>query len=261
MGLMKSFHTELTSGRQTNRKKVKREAAKAEAWIMEQIKLSFITETEFREWLMDGHERKWEECAGCPLKNSRVNVMHGEGTLTPIWTMIGEGPKEREDLFGLPLQGKDGMVMRKICAKVGLRLDLAWLTDVVACRVKGDKKPAKEHRQRCRPKLEEQLGIVQPYVIVLLGKTAMQDVLVDLDRSATVREFRGLVPKEHWPTASLGRHSTQNLKAVFVTFAPSHVTLQPTVAKKRAAAQRIAQDLKKVKRVVDFLQARRERDN
>ncbi len=259
MGLMKSFHTQLSSGT-CNRAKVKREAAKAEAWIAEQIRMSFVSETEFRAWLMTAHEKTWEDCTACPLRNHRTNVMHGEGSLGPIFAMIGQAPEEREDLFGLPWQGKDGKVLRKICKRIKLDLGLSWLTNVVACKVPRNGKPEKAHRIACRTRLNEQISIVQPYVLVLLGKVAMSDVLVDLDRDATVRGMRGLVDKKHWPHATLGSLGTQNLKAVFVTFEPSHVTLQPTTAKKKAAAQRIATDLRKVKRVVDFLEARRNRD-
>lgn len=259
MGLFKSLYTELHSSSYPGRKtRILRLAAKAEAAVRNQIEMSFATEAEFRDYLMRADERRWSKCTACPLKDNRTNVVFGQGVMEPLLMVVGEAPGEHEDMTGLPFQGQSGALLRKACAS--LEIDLprdAWITNTVCCRPPKNRNPETRERAACEPRLRGQVEILQPYVLLLLGKQALK-WCQEVGRDPSLSDWRGLIPRENWP--SLGRGAV-NLKAVFSTYHPSYILRCRNASKGQAkqAVQRFGKDLRDVKRVLDVLNRKVER--
>jgi len=250
MGLFKGYATAIQMGHGS--KSLRAEAARAEAGLEEHM-MSLVTDLEWREWNMDKVVRGWGDCTACPLSRNRGRVVLGQGSLDPLLLVIGEAPGEQEDRRTRAFSGPSGALLRKVCYAMDLDLeDDAFLTNTVAC-FPGDVVVAKDERAQCRHRLEAQCSTLQPYVVLLLGRTAMK-LLVNIHRSDTLGEHRGLIPKENWPW--LGKRGTWHLKAVFLTYHPSYILHQQTKQKKRIALNRFTADIRKVTLVVDKLKKR-----
>jgi len=253
MGLMKSYATALAEAG-GNKAKVRREAARAEAWIREKIRMSFVTDAEFRAWLLKGSRRRWEQCEACPLHRERTRVVYGEGVEEePLLFVLGEAPGPEEDRSGTPLMGRPGSLLRRACLALGIDLPAwAYASDAVLCRTPGGRRPKRAERLACLPRLEDQLDLLQPRVILLLGASAGNWVGRDY---SDVERHRGLVPRADWPR--LPFEAKHALVAVFLTHHPAWILGRESKVEKGIAMRELAEDLRKVKRLLDLLDRRR----
>jgi len=121
--------------------------------------------------------RKILSCKKCPLHKSKTNYVPGEGSLTPDIMFIGEGPGETEDKFGRPFIGKAGQLLEKIIGKMGYSRESVFIGNVVKCRPPNNRDPQKDEVAACIPFLEQQIKILNPKVIVCLGKVALNTIL------------------------------------------------------------------------------------
>ena len=246
---MKTLYTEVHGRGNSN--KARALGAKAEAAVREQVRMSFVTDAEFRRWEMRGVKRRWDSCMACPRHRHRTRIAHGRGPMEPLVLVVGGDPGEEEDRAGRAFAGPGGKLLVRCCEQVGidLRADL-FLTDLIGCCSIG---PAtREQREACRPRLEQQAAILQPSGLLLLGRTAMK-VLVGIERDASVAEHRGLLPRACWPR--LEGSGGWKLRAVFLSHHPVEVLTLSGQARTRALGE-LVQDLKKLKRVLDKLRAR-----
>jgi len=264
VGLMKSFYTAIHSGGYARgrggveaKSKTRRRAKEAEEWIQEKIRMSFCTEAEFRQWLIRNTRRRWSACTACPLKRHRKNVAYGEGVMEPLLMIVGEAPRVADDDTGRVFMDRDGDLLRKVCAKLDLDLARhAFLTNTIGCLTPKGRKPEKHERRSCSPRLVDQVKTLQPYVLLLLGDTALRWLETE-DRAPSVEDYRGLISKDQWP--DVGYSGKLNLKAIFCTWHPDTILKAKTKAKKKLLLTQFADDLKKVKRVVDLLDSKIER--
>ncbi|MCK5222722.1 MAG: uracil-DNA glycosylase, partial [Candidatus Aminicenantes bacterium] len=113
----------------------------------------------------------------CPLHKTKTNYVPGEGNLSPEIMFIGEGPGETEDKFGRPFIGKAGQLLEKIIEKMGYSRELVFIGNIVKCRPPNNRDPQKDEVEACLPFLEAQIRILNPKVIVCLGRVALNNLL------------------------------------------------------------------------------------
>lgn len=136
-------------------------------------------------------------CVKCRLCQTRTKTVFGTGDETADWLFVGEGPGRNEDLQGEPFIGPAGKLLDNMLLSIGLgRGKNAYIANTVKCRPVGDdgrdRPPALDEAEACRPYLERQIALIQPKIIVALGKTAAISLL-GLDPDTPVTKLRGTV--------------------------------------------------------------------
>ncbi len=163
-------------------------------------------------------------CTRCPLAAGRTQVVFGMGRPDADLLFVGEGPGAEEDKQGLPFVGRSGKLLDRLLAEeLGLTRDQCYIANVVKCRPPENRDPRPEEIAACRPWLERQVELIQPKVVVTLGRFAAQLLL---DTSEGITKLRGrsypfgaavLVPTLH-PAAALrgGAEPLAQMRADFV---------------------------------------------
>jgi DNA polymerase len=118
-----------------------------------------------------------ESCARCRLAAGRRTVVFGSGNPDADLMFIGEGPGAEEDKQGLPFVGPAGQLLTKIIGAIGLLREQVYIANVVKCRPPGNRDPQPDEVAACHAFLAEQVRLVQPRVIVALGRIAAQTLL------------------------------------------------------------------------------------
>lgn len=136
-------------------------------------------------------------CTRCNLCTTRTNTVFGVGDQKARWMFIGEGPGRNEDQQGLPFVGPAGKLLDNMMIAMGLkRGENTYIANIVKCRPtdsnKRDRPPEEDEANACMPYLQRQIALVQPTVIVALGKTAAL-TLLKLDPATPVSKLRGKV--------------------------------------------------------------------
>ena len=140
---------------------------------------------------MDWQELKTSvaTCKACPLHEKRSQAVFGVGDENADWLFIGEGPGAEEDAKGEPFVGQAGKLLDSMLAAIGLkRGENVYIANVVKCRPPGNRNPEASEAQQCEPYLEQQIALIQPKLIVALGKVAVQNLL---KADATIASLRG----------------------------------------------------------------------
>ena len=136
-------------------------------------------------------------CTQCELCKNRTQTVFGVGDQKARWLFVGEGPGRNEDFQGLPFVGPAGKLLDNMFVAMGMkRGENTYIANVVKCRPtdanKRDRPPAAEEANACLPYLERQIALINPTVIVALGKTAALSLL-KLDPATPVSKLRGTV--------------------------------------------------------------------
>ena len=127
-------------------------------------------------------------CRGCGLCETRLNAVPGEGAPHARLMFIGEGPGADEDRQGRPFVGAAGHLLDKMIAAMQFRREEVYIANVVKCRPPRNRVPMPDEAARCLPFLREQIRLVRPEVIVLLGATAAHFLL---QREEGIMRLRG----------------------------------------------------------------------
>jgi DNA polymerase len=128
-------------------------------------------------------------CERCALHEKRTHTVFGMGNPFSEIMVIGEGPGEEEDHQGLPFVGKSGQLLDKILAAGGFSRDEnVYIANIVKCRPPGNREPSPEERTACLPYLLEQIRLICPSIIILLGSTALKGLL---DPEGKITRVRG----------------------------------------------------------------------
>ena len=114
----------------------------------------------------------------CPLRKTRTHTVPGEGSATAMVAFIGEAPGQDEDEQGRPFVGRSGQLLRKTIDEVGFKPDDYWIGNIIKCRPPGNRDPSSEEVEHCKHYLFAQLVLIQPKVIVTLGRYSM-GLLID----------------------------------------------------------------------------------
>lgn len=136
-------------------------------------------------------------CTKCGLCQGRTQSVFGVGDEKAKWLFVGEGPGRNEDLRGEPFVGQAGKLLDNMLLAMGLkRGENAYIANIVKCRPTDangrDRPPTPEEIAACMPYLERQIALIQPAIIVALGKTAALSLLA-LDPETPVSKLRGKV--------------------------------------------------------------------
>lgn len=136
-------------------------------------------------------------CTACGLCKGRRQTVFGVGDQKAKWLFVGEGPGRNEDFQGEPFVGPAGKLLDNMFIAMGLkRGENTYIANIVKCRPtdenKRDRAPVAEESDACMPYLQRQIALVNPTVIVALGKTAALSLL-KLDPATPVARLRGTV--------------------------------------------------------------------
>lgn len=142
-------------------------------------------------------------CTACRLAGTRTNVVFGVGNPNADLMFIGEAPGREEDLQGEPFVGRAGQLLTDIIKAMKLTRDDVYIANVVKCRPPENRNPEADELDACRPFLQRQVAMIQPKVIVALGKFGLQSLTEKAYSISAVRgqwlEYNGikLMPTYH----------------------------------------------------------------
>ena len=126
-------------------------------------------------------------CRKCRLASSRKNFVFGVGNPNATLMCVGEGPGFEEDQQGEPFVGPAGQLLNKILGAIGFARQEVYIANVVKCRPPGNRTPEPDEMAECLPYLEKQIELVQPRLILALGKVAAQGLLGVTDAIGRLR--------------------------------------------------------------------------
>ena len=115
-----------------------------------------------------------QTCQECILSQGRTNAVPGQGPVDADIMFIGEGPGFHEDRQGIPFVGAAGNYLNELLAKIDLKREDVYITNVVKCRPPGNRDPQPQEIEACRPYLDQQIALIRPRLIVTLGRFSMQ---------------------------------------------------------------------------------------
>ena len=124
---------------------------------------------------MDTWESLKRDCAGCrccSLGETRHKLVFGVGNAQAEVMLIGEGPGEQEDLQGIPFVGPAGKLLDDMLEMIDLDRQKGYIANIVKCRPPRNRDPLNVEQEACRPWLDRQIALVNPKIIVCLGRIA-----------------------------------------------------------------------------------------
>jgi len=135
-------------------------------------------------------------CRLCGLADARQQVVFGAGNAHADLLFVGETPKPDEDLQGEPFVGTPGTMLGRMLSAIGLNRDDVYLINAIKCSTPNNRDPRPDEVQACKLWLDQQLDMIQPKIICLLGKVAAQTVLNSGETLTALRgcwhEYRGI---------------------------------------------------------------------
>ncbi len=135
------------------------------------------------------------QCKACPLHATRKHTVFGVGDESASWLFVGEGPGADEDAQGEPFVGQAGRLLDNMLASIKLkRGEDVYIANIVKCRPPGNRVPAPAERNRCEPYLQRQIALIEPRLIVAMGKTAAESLL---QRDSSIAALRGKLHDYH----------------------------------------------------------------
>ena len=122
---------------------------------------------------MDAIRQRVKTCQQCALHQGRKNAVPGEGPVNARVMCIGEGPGHHENEQGKPFVGQAGKFLDELLAAGGLKREEVFITNVVKCRPPSNRDPEPQELTACRLYLDEQIELINPKIIVTLGRFSM----------------------------------------------------------------------------------------
>lgn len=175
-------------------------------------------------------------CTRCPLYQGRTTIVHTDGNQRARLMFVGEAPGADEDAQGRPFVGRAGQLLTKIIEAIGFRREEVLIGNVNRCRPPGNRPPTADEVAMCKPFLLREIAVARPEVIVVLGNTAMKNLL---NTNVGITKLRGQF------------QDYQGAK-VMPTFHPAYLLRDPSKKRETWA------DLQKVR---DYLDATRKRNS
>lgn len=117
------------------------------------------------------------QCQQCEIHHLRSHAVFGSGSQTATWMIIGEAPDVEEDKQGFPFLGKSGELLDNILTAIDLNREKVYLTNILKCRPPNDRSPHVDEVRNCTGYLQRQIELIQPKVIVVVGRLAAQHLL------------------------------------------------------------------------------------
>jgi uracil-DNA glycosylase family 4 len=130
-------------------------------------------------------------CTACGLHKSRTQTVFGVGDERADWLLVGEAPGAEEDRLGDPFVGQAGKLLDNMLAAIGLARDEnVYICNVLKCRPPGNRNPEPDEVAKCTPFLLRQIELIEPRLIVAMGRFAAQTLL---NTDASIASLRGRV--------------------------------------------------------------------
>lgn len=163
--------------------------------FLELIKISGISEVYLKNELKISDDndllvsfyQKIKNCQKCPLANQRTSFVFGEGNPQADLMIIGEAPGAQEDKHGKPFIGPAGQLLTKMLQAINIDRKDIFITNVVKCHPPHNRNPLPMETNACRPYLDEQIKIINPKVIVMMGLVAARTLL---EMNKSLKSFR-----------------------------------------------------------------------
>ena len=156
-----------------------------------------------------------KDCKKCKLCTTRQNVVFGIGNEQADIMFIGEGPGGDEDRLGEPFVGKAGQLMNNAFDIVGIKRENVYIANIVKCRPPHNRDPEEEEIKACIDYLRNQVMIIKPKIIVLLGRIALHTILGKEHTISSVRgkwiEKKDIMYMPTWHPAALLRDETKKI--------------------------------------------------
>ena len=152
-------------------------------------------------------------CQRCELHSTRTQTVFGAGNRKARWMFIGEAPGVEEDKQGEPFVGRAGQLLTSMIRALGLRREEVFIANVLKCRPPDNRDPRPGEAASCRGFLERQVALVNPTLIVAVGRIAAQNLLAT---ETPIAKLRGKVHSfgaQAWP--------------VVVTYHPAYLLRSP----------------------------------
>ncbi len=122
-------------------------------------------------------ERECSNCRKCALCERRTNVVFGVGNQNADILFIGEGPGEQEDLQGEPFVGPAGKLLDDMLSIIDLDRKTCYIANIVKCRPPGNRDPKDDEQDACIGYLRAQVALIQPKIIICLGRVAAKRII------------------------------------------------------------------------------------
>ena len=155
-------------------------------------------------------------CQKCKLCKTRNNTVFGSGNPNAEIMFIGEGPGGDEDKTGEPFVGKAGKLLNMAFDVVGIKRDEVYIANIIKCRPPANRDPEEDEIKACMDYLRNQVMIVKPKIIVLLGRIALQNILGKEYKITSTRgkwiEKKEILYMPTWHPAALLRDETKKIE-------------------------------------------------
>ena len=122
-------------------------------------------------------EARVARCTLCELHKTRTQTVFGVGNREADWLIVGEAPGADEDRQGEPFVGRAGQLLNEMLRAIGLRREEVYIANILKCRPPRNRDPRPEEVVRCEPYLQRQVALLQPHIILALGRIAAQNLL------------------------------------------------------------------------------------
>ena len=165
----------------------------------------------------------------CELYKSRTKTVFGVGNKNADWLIIGEAPGAEEDLKGEPFVGRAGKLLNAMFLSMGLQRKEVFIANILKCRPPKNRDPKLEEVETCEKYLKQQIELIQPKIILALGRIAAQNLLKTDTPIGKMRGNSYLYPNSNLP--------------VVVTYHPAYLLRSPTEKRK------VWEDLKLAKNI------------
>jgi len=132
------------------------------------------------------------KCTKCDLCKTRTNAVPGKGNFQSDVIFVGEAPGRNEDKNGEPFIGVAGKKLSMVLEEAGISRDAVYITNVVKCRPPNNRVPSTDERNTCQEYLKEEIAIIKPKIICILGNTAFNSIL----GGSEITKFRGKIARK-----------------------------------------------------------------
>ena len=168
------------------------------------------------------------QCPRCPeLVANRTQTVFGVGNHHTDWLVIGEAPGAEEDQQGEPFVGRAGQLLNAMLLAIGLKREQVFIANILKCRPPNNRDPKPEEAANCAPYLQRQIALIQPKIILAVGRVAAQNLL---QTGTPIGKLRGQV------------HSYGNIPLV-VTYHPAYLLRTPSDKRKAWEDLKLARSL------------------
>ena len=160
----------------------------------------------------DELERAVKNCTLCPLHKTRTQGVFGVGNRNAQWMVIGEAPGADEDRQGEPFVGRAGQLLNSMLKAIGLKREQVFIANILKSRPPNNRDPRPEEVQACIPYLFRQIELVNPQLILCVGRIAAQTLL---ETDTSIGKLRGQL------------HRIAGNRPMVVTYHPAYLLRSP----------------------------------